>query len=211
MLAQISHWRTLINIFEQSKLQIEERKMKTKKLCEQYTQYVVCRTPIVIQEKNTQLIFDSYWSPCTNQQIYSCILDTNIVAKVCTDIIFSYLPDLITLEYNHLYSNFYDLQIQIDDNEYMFTHNNEKDLYNIIGSHSYMTRGQLYIKLIDAFEKIAKLIQPTNALDEIQKKINELLDDYIEVFDINTFLNIMCCILLIKDCTPEPVEKIDSF
>lgn len=176
-----------------------------------YISNIVCRCKIdinIFSENKTELVFDSYFSSCTNNvQVHDCILNSCVIAKVCVDIVLSYLPNVIMFRYCKVNSYFSTFSIQTDDIVYKFEHypHLSKDTYyqENLFDHKYVKYMITAATPPEIFANIINNIEYTNDHVQLLNNINALYHNELVITNITTFLTIMCCILRVKEYFPK--------
>lgn len=177
---------------------------------ELYLSKVSCQSEIsanMLSDLNTTFMFDSYLSSSTNWCVRDHVIQMYILPKVCMDIVFDYLPNVITVMHKYVYpaylnnsttTNISELLIIVNEYEYSFTmayssfrmiitKNDNYDTHNYMSCSSYMD-------LIFLFGRIIANIEYNDDRSHMKSAINALCLDNFTVLDIDIFLQIMCCI-----------------
>lgn len=193
-----------------------------------YTQNITCDTYFQSCDfrKEVRLVFDSYFNndTCKDSRVYNCILETNIMPKVCCNIVFSYLPNSfqmlfhppklirespdkydveVILPHQLIYGTifFSDMCIIIDENTYKFALQ-----INMIAESNHKS----YISMqrdIDFFSLalyVFKTVEYTNDHDVLLRNINDALSKKYMciVSNLQIFLKIICSVMLIRKHIP---------
>lgn len=212
--------RSMIEIFHE-----KERRRKSERSMH-YTKHVICRnsvSPELFAETEATLVFDSYFDndTCTDTKVYDCILETKILPKVCCDLVFSYLPNIVTvvcklpklsdreigcgyesLPHEPLFSQ---ILIIIDNHKYTFLH----DLFMFSSqNHKYIKE----LRRIDYFHLalfVVDNVEYTNDYDVLLHNINNVLANMhdCQILDVHVFLKIICCMLFLRNVIPRFRKK----
>lgn len=164
-------------------------------------QHVVCRNVIdshTFSKGFTSLVFDSCWNSCTDEQVHDCILNTHVLPKVCFDVVFSYLPNIIMVDcFRSKY--FSEIIIYIGSASYRFTQCRDQITPNLVNDHLYMNCYRL--KNYNHVIKCTLISAKYNRDHDIffMNVITSLFDKYgIRILDCATFLNIIGCLMQIQ-------------
>lgn len=177
-----------------------------------FTKHLVCSTTLQYQiftTNNLHLEFDSYFENDmpANIKIYNCISETNIIPKVCVNLVFDYLPNTVYVDvYLHQFDNisYTHVKITIDDKVYIFERGINY-MREIRVDYNYMT-GQKIYHFLKMFQTVAFIVKYESNHAKLLQLINYTLSlKYkLVVIDILVFLKIMSCLLLLQDYIQKP-------
>lgn len=186
----------------------------------QYTKHVECRNIVThntFSSGNVHLTFDSYFEndTCKDMLIHDCILEANVLPKVCVNIVLSFLPNRFSMWYlppklSKDDENEYDIEvitpgpwaddcslfsqihIIIDDMTYKFV----MDVCMLSASDQ-----SNYITILDDVDffsmtkHVVSTVEYTYDYDALLKNINNAIAKYnCTVHNLIIFLKIICCI-----------------
>lgn len=172
-----------------------------------YMQKLKCLNEVnndTFSQSSIKLIFESYFDSSKDMVLYSQILGTDILPKVCVNIVFEYMPNIIILFSTTSLSRLY---IEINNRKYEFIQSYYDVFVSIGESESDYIEYTGVVSLINIITKIITNIVYDNDHEKLLKQINELCSGQIIVKNITLFLELMCCILFVKDHSKCKLDK----
>lgn len=181
-----------------------------------YTEHLVCRNDVSSLTLGGEgIVFDSYFpdDTCTNKQMFDCIMASNILPKVCNEMILSYLPNevLVSAQNHSLVDDFgiwiFSLNITINDITYKFVRH--ANCIQRSGNHNYVDiKG--FVEYFSFAEHVFKNVAYTDDYDILLKDIDSVMNGFYKckIINLKMFLKIICCVKLLEQVVPKQNTKI---
>lgn len=184
----------------------------------QYTKHIHCNTELCSELFNNdcvELEFDSYFTneTCSDMKVLDCIVQTCIVPKVCCEIIFEYLPDKFQMSVYSDHSKYYSdtlakfAEIRIKGCEYVFEYGINY-VIETAATGSYLIGPRIY-NIHTVCQNIAQNVEYISNHRKLLNNINSVFQPSNKhtVIDIQAFLKIMSCLLMLNDYIPRLKTK----